>query len=267
MPDAQTQFAEAVAFHQAGDLAAAEPAYRQVLESVPHHLDALYLLGTLQLQRGEFAAAVEILTQVSAAQPEVAAAHNNLGIAYKAQGQFDAGDPLFPNCAISRDAQLCGGLFQSRPNIMRSSNNGREAEDMFRQTDRRWPRRHRARVRLGFVLTQQDKWDQAAQVYERSCNSSPGMRKSTTICLSSTSDKDDCRRRVAAAERAWHCGPIMRRGTTIWEMRCDRCINWKRPARRLNVRSRIKPDFSLATFNLATTRMLAGDLAGRVGRI
>lgn len=110
--------------HQGGDFARAEAVYRQVLQQDPRCADALHLLGCLsdQMGRAEAAAAlilqaIEVNRKVPAyhynvgnvllrlgrtdaairhyksavrLQPDYAAAYNNLGLAFAAQGSPDA---------------------------------------------------------------------------------------------------------------------------------------------------------------------------------
>lgn len=52
---------QAVAHHQAGQLAQAEALYRQALQAFPEHPDALRLLGLIALQVGQFAMALPLL--------------------------------------------------------------------------------------------------------------------------------------------------------------------------------------------------------------
>lgn len=68
---------QAFARHNAGDLAAAGDAYRRILEQVPEHFDALHLLGVVELQRGDAAAAERLIGRAIALRPTVAAAHGN----------------------------------------------------------------------------------------------------------------------------------------------------------------------------------------------
>jgi hypothetical protein len=51
--DIERAFTKAVALHQRGELAQAETLYRQILASVPHHLDCLNLLGLVAVQTVE----------------------------------------------------------------------------------------------------------------------------------------------------------------------------------------------------------------------
>jgi predicted O-linked N-acetylglucosamine transferase (SPINDLY family) len=87
-----TLFGRAVALHQAGRLAEAEPLYRQVLDAQPRHFDSLHLLGVIQYQRGDCHEAVRQIDLALGVNPGVAAAHNNRGSALKDLGR--AGEAL-----------------------------------------------------------------------------------------------------------------------------------------------------------------------------
>jgi len=70
---------EAIAFHQAGDLAQAERCYRLVLAGDPGHVDALHYLGVLEAQRGRGAEALALIERALARDPRAAAIHFNRG--------------------------------------------------------------------------------------------------------------------------------------------------------------------------------------------
>jgi protein O-GlcNAc transferase len=72
-----------VGHHQAGRLGEAEGCYRDVLEASPGHPDALHYLGLIEFQRGNFAAAVELIEAAAQKQPQVPEFHVNLGNALK----------------------------------------------------------------------------------------------------------------------------------------------------------------------------------------
>ena len=57
--DVEKAFTKAVTLHQQGNLAQAESLYRQILQSVPHHLDALNLFGLVAMQTGRNLLAVD----------------------------------------------------------------------------------------------------------------------------------------------------------------------------------------------------------------
>jgi len=74
---------EALAFHRRGDLGQAELVYREVLGIVPRHFDALHMLGVLEAQRNNPAAAVELIGRALKIDSGNAAAHNNRGNALR----------------------------------------------------------------------------------------------------------------------------------------------------------------------------------------
>ncbi len=73
----------AIAAHREGNYSVAEAAYRAVLAQEPANAAALHLLGVLLHQRGESAAAVELISRAIALRADVAAYHSNLAEAYR----------------------------------------------------------------------------------------------------------------------------------------------------------------------------------------
>src|SRR5713101_1853094 len=57
-PELVSAFGQALALHQAGQLAEAEKIYRRVVQARPEHFDSLHLLGVVYYQRGNYAEAV-----------------------------------------------------------------------------------------------------------------------------------------------------------------------------------------------------------------
>ena len=73
------KFRQALALQQERNLDAAERLYREILAAAPDHFDALHMLGVVHYQCGRWQAAVESIGKAIEQQPEVAAAHLNLG--------------------------------------------------------------------------------------------------------------------------------------------------------------------------------------------
>jgi tetratricopeptide (TPR) repeat protein len=69
--------------HSAGQLQQAEHIYRQILQAVPNHHDALHLMGVLALQIGRADAAIEYINHAISIQPTAALYHSNLSEAYR----------------------------------------------------------------------------------------------------------------------------------------------------------------------------------------
>ena len=101
----------AVAHHQAGRLADAESLYRQILARLPHHGDALHLLGVLLGQTHRLPEGVALIQRAIAIRPGVANYHSNLGKFLMDMGQ--------PNQAIAAYRQAIA----INPNIPEAHNN------------------------------------------------------------------------------------------------------------------------------------------------
>jgi protein O-GlcNAc transferase len=100
----QGKFMQALALHQRGQFDEAEPLYRAVIKKLPKHFDALHLLGVLEAQRGNSAAAVKLFDLAIKIDPLSAAAHSNRGNTLldlkqpeKALGSFERALRLQPN--------------------------------------------------------------------------------------------------------------------------------------------------------------------------
>ncbi|MEQ9170674.1 MAG: tetratricopeptide repeat protein [Rhodospirillales bacterium] len=87
MAEALDHLARAITRHQAGDLGAAEKAYRAVLADHPDHADALHLLGVVQYQKGDPGAAADHIRRAIALDSRAAMYHANLGRVLMALGQ------------------------------------------------------------------------------------------------------------------------------------------------------------------------------------
>lgn len=84
-------FAQALANHEAGELAAAEQLYRQVLSAEPRHSDALHRLGCIAHRNGQFERAIGLIEQAIAENGRVAAYHGDLGFSLIASGRREEG--------------------------------------------------------------------------------------------------------------------------------------------------------------------------------
>jgi protein O-GlcNAc transferase len=94
-----------LAHHQAGRIAEAASAYRQVLRIEPDNFDALHLLGVAAHQSGDHAEAVELIEKALDLDPSSTAALNNLGEARRALGALPEAMQSFRD-AWTRDPML-----------------------------------------------------------------------------------------------------------------------------------------------------------------
>jgi predicted O-linked N-acetylglucosamine transferase (SPINDLY family) len=82
-PEVQAKFQHGMALHQQGKFSEAECIYEDVLRQAPAHFDALHLLGVIALQSGNAQRGIDLIKKAIAINPRVAAAHSNLGRAFK----------------------------------------------------------------------------------------------------------------------------------------------------------------------------------------
>ena len=78
----------AMRLHKRGDLAAAEPLYRAVLQVDSNHVEANYLLGALFIQSQRVDEALRLLRKVVSLQPNHFMAHHQVGDALRALGDI-----------------------------------------------------------------------------------------------------------------------------------------------------------------------------------
>ena len=102
----QRELQKALAFHQAGDFASAEKAYRAVLRVAPRNFNAACLLGLCFLQSGEFEKAEKQFDRAIKINPRAANAFNDRGNARlelnrpdEALADYDTAIALNPNYA------------------------------------------------------------------------------------------------------------------------------------------------------------------------
>jgi predicted O-linked N-acetylglucosamine transferase (SPINDLY family) len=81
---------QALAHHQAGQLALAEALYRQVLQASPDHPDALRLLGLIALQVGQYASSIPLFDKAIQGRPAFAEAYADRGNALHRLQQYQA---------------------------------------------------------------------------------------------------------------------------------------------------------------------------------
>ena len=87
MPDAPSVLALALQHHRTGRVREAAALYEQILAAQPQHADALYLLGLICQQEGNFVRAEQLLDGAVAAQPSIAPYRISHGLALRALGR------------------------------------------------------------------------------------------------------------------------------------------------------------------------------------
>jgi FkbM family methyltransferase len=103
--DVEGIIAEGLEHHQVGDLQSAERAYRQALNSAPHHADVHYLLGSLLGVSGELEEALQHLREAVRLDADGVAARSDMGNVYRVQGRLKDAESAYRD-AIAIDADF-----------------------------------------------------------------------------------------------------------------------------------------------------------------
>jgi tetratricopeptide (TPR) repeat protein len=216
--------AAAVRWHQAGRLAEAEKAYRQILAADPSDAPAWHFLGLLADQTGDHEVAVQYIGQALQLEPDYAEAQSNLGNVLKNMGRLE-------------EAAVCD----------------RRAVQLM-------PQAPEAHYNLGNVLMQLDKPQEAIECYRRAVALRPDFAEAHSnlgAALQQQGQSEEatacCRRAIALqpghAEAHNNLGNVLKqRG------RLDEAIVCYRRA----LKSR--PDFAEGYYNLAVTFHERGEL-------
>lgn len=122
---------KAFAHHQQGDLSAAEPLYRQVLQIEPRHFDAQHMLGMLRYQQGRFADAADLLSRALQVNPESVHALTNYGAVLYLMARFEEALANYDK-ALTVDPTNAEAL-NNRGNALRELNRDEEAVASFEQ--------------------------------------------------------------------------------------------------------------------------------------
>lgn len=127
----------AVRDHRSNRLTKAEQEYRQILELQPNHPEALYGLGVLMRQKGEYQTAEHLFKNLLQIQPNSIKALFSLGNLYQIQNQ------------LSEAIATYNQLLTLQPNAIAAYNN------------------------LGYALQQQGKWEDAIACYQKALKLQP----------------------------------------------------------------------------------------------
>jgi len=95
MSTLQSALQQAWATHQAGNVAAAESVYRQILAQQPRHAATLVYLGLAHFDQRRFKEAAQSYREAINIQPDFPIAWNNLGNAMRMLGDLDEADDCF----------------------------------------------------------------------------------------------------------------------------------------------------------------------------
>jgi protein O-GlcNAc transferase len=163
-------FQQALDLHEAGRLAEASELCQEILQAVPGHTEALYLLGVIAHQSGQRTQAVELIRQVLAIEPDHAKCYNILGLDLTALELLDEAEASFRRAIAlhdSADGHLNLGL------LWKHQGRSDDAIAEYQQALARAPGYAAAHYSLGDAYHRKGKLVAAVESYRRAVESEP----------------------------------------------------------------------------------------------
>lgn len=149
--------------HQAGQLDAADPLYRQVLALQPTHASALHYFGVLHYQRGQHDAAARLMSRALKLDRHDAACWSNRGLVAAALGHLDEATICYDQAL-----QLQPDFADARNNFgvaLQAQGALNEALEQYRLALASNPTLIDAHLNLGTVLSKLGRFDEALASY------------------------------------------------------------------------------------------------------
>jgi protein O-GlcNAc transferase len=166
------RFQQALALHQRGDLAAAEPIYLQILAARPDHFDALHLLGVIRLHQGRNFDALELIGTALKMQPKDARALSNFGMVLHAVGRLEeALDSYNKALAVQPDFPEALNNLGLTLNDLKQHSKALKNFDKALSIRRAYPE---ALYNRGNTLMDMRRFEEAVASYERALAIDPG---------------------------------------------------------------------------------------------
>ena len=203
--DIDEKFQQAVAFHQAGQLAQAERMCKQILRYNSQNAEAFHFLGIIACQTGKYPVAVDLIIhaieidskqspfyyslanalreqgkfmeaieayqQAIRIQPNHADAYNNLGTIFINQNRIDDAIEAYQQAIQIQPNQ--GEAYYNLGNALHRQEKLEEAIEAYQQAIRIQPNYVDAYNNLGVVLIDHEKLEESVQVYQKTLEIQP----------------------------------------------------------------------------------------------
>ena len=173
MPTVDEVLQAALARHNAGQFAAAEQLYGQILGVAPNHADALHLLGVVAHQTGRSQRAVELISQAIALNPTCEGYYLNLGGVHLDAGRVDESIACFRQ-ALQRKPDFAAAYY-NLATALRLKGQLVESADSCREAIRLNPGYAEAHNNLGATLQAMGRLDEAQRQFEQALQLNPDL--------------------------------------------------------------------------------------------
>lgn len=149
-PAVRPALMEASQLHQSGNLPAAVKAYHAILATHPEQPHALYLLGALATQQGQFEQGRSLIERAIAADRRLPEAHYNLGVTLRALGRRSEAETAYRRAIKLRPDFT--QAYMSLGQLLLETGAAADAEKAFREAVRQEPDLAHAHQQLAVAL-------------------------------------------------------------------------------------------------------------------
>ncbi len=162
---------EGMAHHRAGRLREAEACYQRALELVPHHPEALHLLGLVAYRAGQLEHAVALLSDAIERDPRNATYHFNLGVVQQRYARLDEAAQTYRTAVTLNPGHA--EAWNNLGNTLRELGRLEEAIVAYERAIERKPDYVEAHNNLGVAAKEQGLLDRALAAYDRALQLNP----------------------------------------------------------------------------------------------
>ena len=169
--DIDEKFQQAVAFHQAGQLAQAERMCKQILRYNSQNAEAFHFLGIIACQTGKYPVAVDLIIHAIEIDSKQSPFYYSLANALREQGKFMEAIEAYQQAI--RIQPNHADAYNNLGTIFINQNRIDDAIEAYRQAIQIQPNQGEAYYNLGNALHRQEKLEEAIEAYQQAIQIQP----------------------------------------------------------------------------------------------
>ena len=169
--DIDEKFQQAVAFHQAGQLAQAERMCKQILRYNSQNAEAFHFLGIIACQTGKYPVAVDLIIHAIEIDSKQSPFYYSLANALREQGKFMEAIEAYQQAIQIQPNQ--GEAYYNLGNALHHQEKLEEAIEAYQKAIRIQPNYVDAYNNLGVVLIDHEKLEESVQIYQKTLEIQP----------------------------------------------------------------------------------------------
>ena len=204
-PALPERYNEVLALMKDGRRKIAEARCREMLAETPSDADAMALLASVIVERGEFAEAEKLLRQSLKLAPTKPVPWINLGRLLQQTGQWGEAVAVYEHAAnlFPTHLEVASTLGQ----LYQRANRFADAEDQYRRALEHGGRKGALSVQLGMVLLRQEKTDEAVEAFQAAIDFNPNLAAAYGNLGNAEQKRGNMKAAAAAYERAYELNP------------------------------------------------------------